>query len=66
MLDEIKPPIPYVGSYGTDLMQRRNFVRVRARGHASPSGTTLELERYQTRARVVPHASSSGVTREFV
>ena len=34
--------------YGTDLMQRCSFTRVRARGHASPRGTTLELEWYHT------------------
>ena len=53
-------------AYGTDLMQRRSFARVRARGHTRLSGTTLELKRYHTQARGVPHASSSGVTREFV
>ena len=31
-------------TYGTDLMQRHSFACVRARGHASPSGSTLELE----------------------
>ena len=55
----------HIVAYGIDLMQRRSFARVRARGHASPSGSTLELERYHTRARVVPHSSSSSTTREL-
>ena len=34
--------------HGTDLMQLHNFARVRAQGHASLSGITLDLERYHT------------------
>ena len=42
----------HASSYGTDLMQRRGFARVRVQVHPSSSGTTREYQCYYSRVRV--------------
>ena len=71
-MENNEPTLPGLSSYGTDLMQRRSFARVRARArarqapHSSSRSTTRELERCHTRVRVVSLSSPRIATRSAI